>query len=76
MTNKEMTALNEIANRIDHLASMENCSLSEESKKEFKLYMSWFNCCANYIREIIDLSTQKGYHKSDRLSEIIRLNSY
>ena len=73
MTNKEILALNTIADRIDSLASLENCCLDNKAKEEFKPYMMWFECCSSYIREVLDLSTEKGIFKSEKLNEIIRL---
>lgn len=76
MTNKEKVALKVLADRIDELASLENCACSSESKNEFKLYMEWFKSCSMYIRSVVELSDEKcRWFKSDELDEIIRLNS-
>ncbi len=74
MTKKEKLALMSIADRIDELAGLEGCSLSEESKNEFRFYMQWFVSCAKYIREVVNLSDEDcRWIKSEKLSEIISL---
>ena len=74
MTNKEKRALKAIADRINELASLENCGCSENSKKEFKPYMEWFKCCSMHIRKVLELSDETFcWVKSDGLDEIIRL---
>lgn len=74
MTKKEKKALKAIADRIDELASLENCGCSAESKEKFKPYMEWFKCCSMHIRKVLELSDETcRWIKSDGLDEIIRL---
>ena len=76
MTNKEKISLNALADRIDELASLENCSsLVFENKDRLRLYMKWFSICANDIRRVVELSDEKNRCiKDEGLSQIIRLN--
>ena len=76
MTKREILALSLIADRIDELASLENCGCSSKSKDEFKPYMSWFKCCSKDIRKMVELSDEPcRWLKSEKLTEIIRHNN-
>ena len=80
MTNLEKEALDTLANRIEHLASLENARFSfdkeedEKIKKKIKPYMQWFNAVANDIRDVVEISNETGFIKKEKLEEIIRLN--
>ena len=74
MTNLEKMAIQSCANRLKELASLENCALDEEIKRKIRLYMTWFDCVANDLEEIVKLADNKGYWKKCELEEIIRLN--
>lgn len=80
MTNTEKLALTSCADRLKHLASLENASFymdkeeDERIKRAIKPYMMWFESVAYQLEDIIELADDKGYLKKERLEEIIRHN--
>lgn len=75
MTNREKQALKLLADRIDELASLENCDCNEKSKDDFKSYMEWFRVCSMQLRKVVQLSDEKcRWFKSEELDKIIRSN--
>lgn len=80
MTNTEKLALNTLAKRLEKLASLENAMFSMDKEKdalikeEIKPYMMWFDIVATNIKEVVELTEEKGRYKQNRLEEIIRYN--
>lgn len=54
LTNEDLRKLRSGLDRIRELASLEKCTLSQEVKEEFKLYMMWFNCVADSMGDLLD----------------------
>lgn len=82
MTNLEIIAIKTIAERLLDLASLENACFDHNNEKDeyikskIRPYMSWFEGCAYYLEDIIDLSeNKKGWYKKEKLEEIIRLST-
>lgn len=82
MTKQEKAILQNYANRINQLASLERAKFScneekdNEVKKTIKPYMMWFEIVAMNIQEMIDLQDEKdSYHKKYKMEELER-NSY
>lgn len=82
MTKQEKVILQNYANRINQLASLEracftaNKEKDKEVKNTIKPYMTWFEIVAMDIQELIDLQDEKdSYHKKYKMEELER-NSY
>lgn len=78
MTNQEKATLQSIKNRINRLASLEDScfSMNKEKDKEIKdairPYMTWFELCALYIEDTIELSEEKApkWYKTEQFEKI------
>lgn len=61
LTNSEIIALRQVAERIRELASMENANFGKEKDKLIKdgvrPYMTWFVCEASEIEKILNSNT-------------------
>lgn len=82
MNKQEKAILQNYANRINQLASLERAGFDTDKekdeyiKKKIKPYMMWFEIVAMNMQELIDLQDEKdSYHKKYKMEELER-NSY
>ncbi len=70
MTNKERLAINQCCEHLRNLASMENCGVSEECKKEIRSYMQWFISTSFALEKMTKASDK--FEMDDAIEYIMR----